>query len=163
VFFDGTTDEAISELGKFEEVLAQQTVRASAIEKPPEWIKQVEAHETEQMDFRKRINMLYAASLARDDGIDWVCSIDADEMIVPGGGFAGIAELLGSVGADVDQILMPNFRLLPTLSTEENIFSSQTVFIQRKDRLRNLWHVVNALLGTLHVSPKERSVFEHFL
>ncbi|WP_321811966.1 glycosyltransferase family 2 protein [Burkholderia sp. BCC1985] len=162
VFFDGTTDEAILELAKYENVATRTTVRALTIEDPPEWIKQIEVNEAEQMDFRKRINMLYAASLANDDGIEWVCSIDADEMLVPGDGFSSISELLASVGSDVDQILMPNIELLPTPSTGENIFKSQTVFIQRKDRLQNLWRVVNALLGKLRVGPKKLSLLEHY-
>jgi glycosyltransferase involved in cell wall biosynthesis len=162
VFFDGTTDEALSELSKFDNVRAQFTVRASAIENPPAWIKQVEVHEAEQMDFRKRINMLYAASLALEDGVEWVCSIDADELIIPGRKFRGISELLASVGADVDQILMPNLELLPTPSADENIFRSQTVFIQRKNGLQNVWRGINALMMKLRVSPRKSAMAENY-
>lgn len=162
VFFDGTTDEALSEIGKFENVIAQPTVRASVIENPPAWIKHVEARETEQMDFRKRINTLYAASLAYNAGIEWVCSIDADEIIVPDDGFTNIPQLLASVAADVDQVLMPNVELLPTPSTDENIFKSQTIFIRRRDRLQNMWRGVNAILSKLRVAPQKSSLLENY-
>jgi len=142
--------------------MVRPTVRASLIKNPPAWIKEVEVQEIEQMDFRKRINTLYAAGLALEDGIEWVCSIDADELIVPGDEFSNIWNLLASIKADVDQILLPNVELLPTPSTDENVFKSQTVFIRRQNFLQNLWRGINVLMGKLCVSPQRIALAENY-
>lgn len=160
LFFDGTTDDAKIFARDFPQVTAMQTVPPSVIVNPPEWVRIISRDHANSVDFRKRINTLYAAELAATQGIEWICSIDADELLQPRPHFDNFSELLGSVAERIDQILLPNLELIPSPPYTDNPFSGQTLFINRKPLLQWLWRAINAVLGKFIRNPRRMTRLE---
>jgi len=161
LFFDGTSDAALTEAGKFSFVEARDCVDISEVVAPRDWLIQLEPEI--KMDHRKRINTIYAAGQARLAGIEWIISIDPDEIVLPQEGQADLAEMLATAPSDVDQLLVPNLELLPMPgSANDNPFATQRLFLRRQDGVALLWRGINTGIRRWF-APRSLARFENTL
>lgn len=159
VFFDGSSDPTKAACEGVTGVEARDSVARDELVQIPEWIERLAPEKS--MDHRKRINTMYAAEMARRDGIEWIANIDPDEIALPERGHANLQSMLATISDSVDQVIMPNLELLPLSGMEGlNPFFSQRFFIRRQDRLGNLWRVVNAITKK-KLSPRSRAKLEN--
>lgn len=142
LYFDETADAALTEAASFHFVHARSCVDISEISAPTDWIKSLEP--AVKMDHRKRINTIHAAEQARQAGIEWIISLDPDEIVLPAEEEVDLAEMLGEVPSDIDQVLVPNLELLPMAKIAgDNPYATQTLFLRRQDRVALLWRYAN--------------------
>ena len=111
------------------------------------------------MDVRKRINTYYAAKRAAADGIDWLISIDPDELILMSSGDQQInndhvSKHLSRVPDEIDQVLLPNLESVPTSAESTDPFSDCVYFLNRFPATETVWRNSRALLSRISRSPQ---------
>jgi hypothetical protein len=82
VFWDNTTDDAPELVAKYPQVITRKSYRPEEMEDAPGWLSQILPAWGPDLDVRKRANTYYAAVDAAKHGIEWLLSIDADELIL---------------------------------------------------------------------------------
>mmetsp|Transcript_12967 Transcript_12967/g.24719 ORF Transcript_12967/g.24719 Transcript_12967/m.24719 type:complete len:502 (-) Transcript_12967:176-1681(-) len=86
---------------------------------------------------RQNLNLEIAIKIARAEKLDWVLHIDTDELLYPGGApDYSVSTLLGSINADVDTVVFPNYEALAETDKVSDPFLETTLF------KRNFDHVV---------------------
>ncbi|MBW6417903.1 glycosyltransferase family 2 protein [Celeribacter sp. PS-C1] len=160
LFWDQTTDEAPEEVKAFNFVEARDCVSLDEIKTPGRWLSELkpETH----MDHRKRLNTMFAAQEAHRAGINWISCIDPDEILLPNEGDASLRASLAAIPEDVDQIIVPNLEVFPVPREDENPFRSQTLFINRMERVDAIWRYVGAGLSRV-LSPRHVAFWRHTL
>jgi len=157
LFWDGTTDDA-DKLIEGLPVVARPSVRPEEMVDPPEWVTRLLPWWTTNMDVRKQINTYYAAKWAAEAGIEWLASIDVDELIL----MDRHAEIdanhitapLSRVPAAIDQVLMPNMDVIPTAAACEQPFVECVYFQNRFRATEEVWRYSRAvLIRLLKVTP----------
>jgi len=135
IFFDGTTDRSREIAAGFDDVVTSNSISPGEITERPGWIDQISPRWAENMDVRKRINTYYSALRAANDGIEWILCIDPDEVLVPQLDAhlrrESINEFLAAVPPETDQILLPNFEVVPRKRSVTNPFLECTTFFNR--------------------------------
>lgn len=156
LFWDGTTDDAAAAIEGLP-VIARPSVTPEEIVDPPEWIARILPWWKGNMDVRKQINTYYAAKWAAADGIDWLASIDVDELILMDrhGEIEQdhITGPLSRVPAAIDQVLMPNMDVIPTSAACQEPYLECTYFQNRYLATETLWRYSRAVLNRLKVPP----------
>lgn len=116
VFFDGTTDDSRLVTIKFPWVSARESVHPSELKEAPEWIQDISHGWSDNMDRRKRVNMFWATCEAISEGIDWIISVDVDELLVANINLApqpgDINDLLDKVSPGIDQVFFENVEVV---------------------------------------------------
>lgn len=135
IFFDGTTDNSRNIAREHIFVEAIDSIEPNRLADRPKWIKEIEGRWSENMDVRKRINTYWATQRASSQGIEWVLSIDPDEVVVPSLNQplneSSIARFLSKIPPHVDQVLAQNLEVQATSMRVDNPFSDCTVFLRR--------------------------------
>ena len=156
LFWDGTTDDA-AKLIEGLPVVARPSVTPEEMVDPPEWVTKLLPWWKTNMDVRKQINTYYAAKWAAEAGIEWLASIDVDELILMDR-HAEIDEHhitapLSRVPEAIDQVLMPNMDVIPTATACEHPFVECVYFQNRFRATEEVWRYSRALLNRLKISP----------
>lgn len=160
IYWDGTTDDATNLVCKYPDVIARNSIKVEDLAFIPNWVKKLDPEN--KMDHRKRINVLFTCEQAKKDGIEWVCCIDPDEMILVNPEYTCITEMLNSLDSKIEQVLMPNLELLPVFNQNDNPFLSQTLFIERQEYTRNLWRFINKIISN-KLNPNNLASLENFI
>ena len=150
IFWDGTTDESRELVAKYPWVVARDSMRVEETADAPQWIKDIVVCWDTDMDVRKRINTWYAAKRAAAEGLDWLGSIDPDELVLMSRDEEinpdHIAKHLAKVPETVDQVRLPNLESVPTSATSGNPFADCVFFLNRFPVTEELWRVSRAFL-----------------
>jgi len=158
VFWDGTTDGSDLLLSTYPLVVARSSITRDEIKDAPQWMTNILCAWETDLDVRKQINTYYAAKSAALEGIDWLISLDADELIVmENNGPINqdcIVRQLGRVPDNIDQLLLPNMDAVPTSGKSGNPFSDCVCFMNRFPATEFVWRYSRALLIRLTRSPE---------
>lgn len=168
VFWDGTTDDAPDLLRHRDDVVAQNSVRPEDITGPNS-LDIDPKHWVEDMLLRKRLNTKHAAELAACEGIEWLLSIDPDELVLADpcdiarndGSVGHIGRMLTMVSDRTDQVLVPNIEVQATDTPVTCPFTDCTLFIPRRPLVRALCHAGRLVVLRLLRSQRLAVWFEH--
>jgi len=158
VFWDGISDGSGSLPTAYSSVVARNSITPEELNDAPLWIMKILPWWEVDMDVRKCINTFYAARSAAHEGIDWLISLDADELIWMGNHDAvnreSITGRLSRVPDNIDQLLLPNLDAVPTSGEPQSPFSDCVYFMNRFPATELVWRYSRALLIGLRVSPE---------
>ena len=166
VFFDGTTDNSPELVRGMSGVVCAESVAPKSLIDPPEWMKLLLPRWEESMDVRKRINTFMAAEQARSEGIEWLISIDPDELLLLGDVQASSpddsAKFFSSVAAEIDQILVPNWEAVPVDAGTGRPFVDCTLFLRRFPITEAVWRYSSGLVRRVASNPKLHAWYDHW-
>jgi hypothetical protein len=132
----------------------------------PEWIKEILPWWETDMDVRKRINTYYAARSAASEGIDWLASIDPDELILMSKNeqISGdhISKHLGQMPDDIDQLLMPNLESVPTSAESTDPFADCVYFLNRLPATEVVWRFSRQFIVRVLRAPTLAAWYDYF-
>lgn len=158
VFFDNTTDNTAELIAKYPQVVARNSFRPEELSDLPKWLATILPAWKPDLDVRKIANTYCAALQAAGDGMDWLGSIDADELILMSPDEqmieGHIPRHLERVPEDVDQILMRNLESLPTSAESGNPFMDCVYFLNRFPKTEAVWRYSRAALARASRSPR---------
>jgi len=158
VFFDNTTDNAPELIAKYPQVIARKSLLPGELFNPPQWLAKILPAWKPDLDVRKIANTYYAALDAATEGIDWLASIDADELIVMSPDEQvlenHIPRYLEKIPEDVDQLLLRNLESIPSSAESKNPFIDCVYFLNRFPMSEVLWRYSRAALVRATRSPK---------
>jgi hypothetical protein len=157
IFWDGTSDRLDSLLSNHPIIATRNSITPDEIKDAPPWIVGIlPAWETD-MDVRKCVNTYYAAKSAAIEGIDWLISLDADELILMENNgpinHDHISKHLLCVPDNVDQLLLPNLDSVPTSAEPRNPFSDCVYFMNRFPVTEFIWRYSRAFVIRISRSP----------
>ena len=157
IFWDGISDRPDSLLSKHPIIATRNSIAPDEIKDAPPWIINILPAWESDMDVRKCINTYYAAKSAATEGIDWLISLDPDELILmkKDGPINQdhISGHLRSVPDNVDQLLLPNLDSVPTSAESANPFSDCVYFMNRFPVTEFIWRYSRAFLIRISRSP----------
>jgi len=158
LFWDNTTDNAPDLVASYPQVIARKSYRPDELPHPPDWLAAILPWWDVDLDVRKIANTYYATLDAAKDGIEWLVSIDADELILmdrAGQNLENhIPRFLERVPAQIDQLLLPNVEAVPGAAETENPFIDWVYFLNRFPASEFLWRYSRAALVRITRSPK---------
>ena len=165
VFLDGTTDNS-REL--IEDVIGVEVHRSApptgGVDEPG-WFGGVGLIWEGNFDARKRVNTFRAAQWAHAAGIEWLASIDPDELIIANSNdlvsIDLMDRLLRCVPENIDQILLRNLELVPVVSESVNPFLDNVYFLNRFPRTELVFRYSSALARRLLRNSRLHAWFEH--
>lgn len=140
VFLDGTTDRTPETVIDLDYVtLLPSSSRESFLESPAhrtmhassERLKHVVRTSATHSAARQMLNTIIACERARDEGIDWILSLDPDELICfdPHETQAGeLTSFLQTQPVDIEQITFPSAEIVQQSHSYENVFAEATLF-----------------------------------
>lgn len=150
VYWDGTSDRSDLLLSANPSVLSRESITPSEVENAPQWITRILPWWDSDMEVRKCINTYYAARRASLEGIDWLISLDPDELILMDGNSPinqdHIVKHLSRVPDKVDQLLLRNLDCVPTSAESKNPFSGGVYFMNRFPMTEFIWRYSRAFL-----------------
>jgi len=157
IYWDGGSDHPDSLLSAYPSVVARNSITPDELEDPPQWITEIlHAWETD-MDIRKHINTYYAAKNAALEGIDWLISLDPDELILMDRNSPidqdQIVRQLSRVPDKVDQLLLRNLDCVPTSAESRNPFSDCVYFMNRFPMTESIWRYSRAFFTRILKAP----------
>lgn len=166
VFWDGTSDNAPDLIAGMPDVSCRETFKVDELKDPPAWIAEIVHKWEHDMDVRKRINTYYATKMAREAGIDWLISIDPDELLYVNDkdklDNSYFTSLLKTIAPEIDQILFRNLESIPSKIKSQQPFCENTMFLNRFPFTETVWRYSRALLGRLSRSPKAVALYDYF-
>lgn len=166
VYLDNTTDNTKQLVESFEKVVVLETEKPQSADGLPQWIIDILPWWEGDIDVRKCINTYFAAKDANSRGIDWIASIDPDELIIPDAesivGTNMIARFLNSVPSKYNHILMRNLELIPSGAESKNPFQDNKLFIRRFPLTEEIVRFLSALIRRLVKKPKIEAWFVYY-
>lgn len=165
IYWDGGSDHSDLLISKYPSVVARNSISPGELEDAPEWITKIlPAWETD-MDVRKRINTYYAAKSAAREGIDWLISLDPDELILMEKNTPvdqdHVLRHLRRVPDKVDQLLLRNLDCVPTSAESKNPFSDCVYFMNRFPKTEFIWRYSRAFLTRVLRSPELAAWYDY--
>jgi hypothetical protein len=162
LYFDGTEDNSREIASAFDDrVIRQETVPPDGIGSTPPWMQRILPTWHENYDTRKRINTYLAALQARDAGIEWLFTIDADEVLLFGSPKADrpgdAADFLRRIPADIHQVLMPPHEAVPTGPGTNRPMVDCEYFLNRFPATDAIWKAFQVALRPVLRTPKQRA------
>jgi len=129
VYDDGATDSSLDRIQDLPFVTIRNSVSPDElkVDYPITYLtKKLQTHHTA----RQCLNVLHAKQLARDRGIDWLVSIDADELLLPHltDRDRKLPELFLHLPNDVHEVHFPVLELLQTRPDFNEVFEEGTFF-----------------------------------
>lgn len=164
LFLDNSTDKSASLETEFENVSVRQSQRISDLPDPPQWLERISSRWSENMDVRKRLNTYVAARDARREGISWLASIDADELLFPSAKMSSVIFGEDKLSRDrYDQILVRNVECIPFEDNEFFSFGDHLYFTLRKPLTESMLRYSLAVLRAFGLGSYHQSLFEKHL
>lgn len=129
VYFDGTTDGGRASVADLDFVSVRNSVLPDEL--PPEpflekFVSQAGIHHTA----RQCLNTYHASLLCKKEGIQWLLSIDPDELVVPEGqpGLPDLGSYLLTVAPEVDLVQFKVLEALQCKMKYNSVFREETAF-----------------------------------
>ncbi len=166
VFWDGTSDGSDLLLSAYPSVIARNSITPDEAADAPQWITKILPWWDVDMDVRKCINAYYAARSAAREGIDWLISLDADELIWMENDSPinqdSVVRQLCRVPDNIDQLLLPNLDSVATSGESKSPFSDCVYFMNRFPATEFVWRSSRALLIRIGGSPELVAWYDYF-
>lgn len=166
IFLDNSNDNTEIKLKYNDKVEVYESKKPNIDHNCPGWIAEIIPKWNDNMDVRKRINTYLAAKMACASGIEWIASIDPDEMIVPRykNSLQNIAiqEFINNIPRNVDQVLLKNIECIPEKNSVYNPFVECTLFINRFVISEYLLKCSKYILRKITKNPKLISWYEYY-
>ena len=166
IFWDNTTDNGPELMAKYPEVVARPSFRPEEMPDAPQWLAKDLSVWSTEIDVRKDGNTYYAARDAAKDGIEWLASIDADELILMSPNEehleGHISRYLEKIPENVDQLLLRNVESVPTSADCDDPFVKCIYFFNRFPRTETVWRYSRAALLRATRSPKVIAWYDWF-
>lgn len=166
IFFDGTSDNSRDVILGMDRVVTFESGIYFSDSEVMDWIIEIIPRWHDNMDVRKRINTAYAAKLANNDGIEWLLSIDPDELLVVDAGDGARAEdflsLLDGISEDVDQIKVKNLEVVVTSPVIGSPFLDCNLFLRRFPATEYCWRIIRFLVSRMGFSSNFVAWLEYF-
>jgi hypothetical protein len=166
VFFDGTTDDTRERIRDKAGIVCADSIDPRSLGDVPEWIAQLLPRWRESMDVRKRINSFAAAQIAKQEEIEWLISVDPDELLLMNDGAAdepgNCEDFFRTVPAEVDQILVPNMEAVPVGEGSGKPFVDCTLFLRRFPATEFLWRVSAGIVRRSVSNPKIHAWYDYW-
>ena len=166
VFFDRTADNSRELVQEVSGVVCADSVDPKLLVNPPAWIKFLLPRWEESMDVRKRINTFVAAEQARREGIEWLISIDPDELLILNDDLTCAPRdsetFFSSVPEDINQILVPNWEAVPVGVGTGRPFVDCTLFLPRFPITEIVWRYSSAIIRRVASKPKLHAWYDHW-
>ncbi len=157
IYWDGGSDHSASLISKYPSVVARNSITPDELEDAPQWITEILPAWGTDMDVRKQVNTYYAAKSAALEGIDWLISLDADELILMDRNSPinqdHIVKQLSRVPDNIDQLLLPNLDCVPTSAESRNPFSDCVYFMNRFPMTEFIWRYSRAFFTRILKAP----------
>lgn len=158
VFWDNTTDDAPELIKHYPQVIARCSYRPEELADAPPWLAKLLTWWETELDVRKIANTYYAALDAARHGIEWLVSIDADELVLMNRSEQvlenHVPQYLAKTPDRFDQVLLPNLESVPTSAVSENPFLDCIYFFNRFPKTETVWRYSRAALLRVSRSPK---------
>jgi hypothetical protein len=138
VFSDATTDDTLESLGELPFVRVCPSVPPGGAADRPGFetlVKKASLHHTA----RQCLNAAFAMAAAKQEGFDWMVSLDADELICLDFHTAekgGLADYLGSVDKEIAQVRFQTLEVVQHRLEYENVFARETLFKRNSPDIR---------------------------
>ena len=87
--------------------------RLKEIHSKTDYFKLHEATYARRVVTRQQLNVGYSVALALEEGIDWLCHLDTDELFGLRPGVDSVREYLSGFGTDVAEVFVPNVEAVP--------------------------------------------------
>jgi hypothetical protein len=166
VFFDGTTDNSRDLVQELPGVVCADAVDPRLLSNPPAWIRLLLPRWEESMDVRKRINTFVAAQQSQNEGIEWLISIDPDELLILNDDLTCVPHdcetFFSSVSKDIDQILVPNWEGVPVGGGTGRPFVDCTLFLRRFPVTEGVWRYSAAVIRRVVSNPKLHAWYDYW-
>ena len=168
LFFDGTEDNSREIAAGFDgRVVQRNTLPTESQGAVPAWIQRILPSWSDNYDTRKRINTYAAALQAREEGIEWLFTIDADEALLfraaAAEGSGDSVEFLGRIPAHVHQILMPPHEAVPTGPGTNRPMVDCQYFLNRFPATDAAWKTLQVVLRPFLKTPKQRAWLDYWV
>lgn len=167
-FLDNSTDSTEQIVSCYRNVDHRRSIRPTEIEIQMPWVDSVLPDWESNMDVRKRINCLHAASWASRAGIEWLLAVDPDELVlfgpvdeVPSKG--DIESRLTEVPDDVDQLLIRNVEVIPIVDHVDRPFIQCIYFTRRHEWTRLICRAGRSLMRKIGISSAWQDRYENAL
>jgi hypothetical protein len=159
VFFDGSDDltrSVVEENSAY--VIARDSVLLSEVDDCTKWFSWIEENWDEWFDLRKMLNTYWAALEAKAKGVEWLLSIDADEILAEDFHNTlredGLKAYFSSIPARIQQLSFLNHDVIPTQLHADSPFCSSSFFVQRPNQLViYIWRTIRLLFSKILKSP----------
>lgn len=165
VFWDGTTDNSRELVAGFARVHSQESVRPYELANRSDWLERFGRFWEAEMDVRKAVNTYYAAQLAEQEGIDWLISIDPDEILAIEKDRPitddSIREFLSGIPDRIDQVLVRNLELVPPPGGSGDPFRECTLFLNRFPGTEVIWRYSSAAFRRIVRVPGIQAWYDH--
>ncbi len=158
VFWDNTEDNAPELIARYPQVVARNSFRPDELSNLPQWLAKILPAWKPDLDVRKIANTYCAALDCAKDGIEWLGSIDADELMLMSRDEPNleghIPRYLEKIPEDVDQLLLRNLESIPGSAESANPFVDCVYFLDRFPVTESVWRYSRAVLARTAQSPK---------
>lgn len=158
IFWDSTTDNAPELVAKYPQVVARKSFRPEELANPPQWLANILPAWDVDLDVRKIANTYYATLDAAKDGIEWLVSVDADELLLMNRDEPvlenHIPKYLAQVPEQIDQLLVLNLESVPSAAETTNPFLDCVCFLNRFPTSEIIWRYSRAALYRISRSAK---------
>jgi hypothetical protein len=168
LFFDGTEDDSRQIASAFDErVISEETIPLARIGSVPPWIQRILPSWHDNYDTRKRINTYFAALQAREAGIEWLFTIDADEVLLfraqEADGPGNSEDFLSRIPANVHQVLMPPHEAVPTGPGTNRPMVDCRYFLNRFPVTDTIWKLLQVASRPILRTPKQRAWLDYWV
>lgn len=163
VFDDGSTDGTIDTIRNIKNIEIHKSTKPNIDEDTPQWIKERIPNWDEWFDVRKMMNTYLAAKWANTANIDWLGSIDSDEIIFTEYETSkSIIDMLNTIHPKYDQILLKNLEAVAHKENIQNPFLECKYFFKRHTFIDSVHKVLSSILFKLTKSGKIQAWFDYY-
>ncbi|MAM27962.1 MAG: hypothetical protein CMC13_02975 [Flavobacteriaceae bacterium] len=128
VYFDGTTDGGKASIQDLDFVAVRDSVAASTYQQQP-FLQKFTSQAGEHHTARQCLNTYDAQQRCAEKGIDWLISIDADELVCPAiNSQVSLAEFFQEIDTEVEVVYLQTKEALQRKSSYGNVFAEETLF-----------------------------------
>ena len=142
VYFDGTTDEGKATIQDLDYVTVQDSVAAATYQQYA-FLDKFTSQAAEHHTARQCLNTYDAQQQCAKMGIDWLISIDADELVCPNIDMqVSLPEFFGDIAKGVEVVYLQTKEVLQRKSSYGNVFAEETLFKSvptYQSRLKNIY------------------------
>ncbi|WP_019038863.1 glycosyltransferase family 2 protein [Psychroflexus tropicus] len=131
VYFDGVTDNGPETIKNLPRVVAQNSVEPEKY-KHLENLSKFTSNANEHHTARQCLNTYDAMLKCKRDGIDWLISIDADELFYPGSDIKDLSVFFDALEA-YDVIKLPPLEIINRKMTYTNVMLEESLFKTKKN------------------------------
>ncbi|PZW39066.1 glycosyl transferase family 2 [Mesonia algae] len=133
IYFDGTTDHGKEKVKEISKVIVQDSVQAEKY-KDRDYLDRFTSNAQEHHTARQCLNTYDALEQSKAAGIDWLISLDADELFITNEkGYQSVEEFFTTYNENgVEQIHLEPLEIIARQEKYDNVMAEETLFKVKK-------------------------------